>query len=119
MTLDMDLVRQILTDLEAVKWTNQAYEIKVDGYDDADVMYHVKMMGQAGLLNTLDSSTMDGPEIYPIDITWQGQQFFQKVKSDAIYQQAKSTVLQKTGALAFDLLAAVATRLAERAVFGS
>lgn len=119
MELDMDLVREILLELEQLPWTDSLHELELEGRSSKEVMYHVKMMGQANLLDIFQLNTHDGPGYYPIDITWEGQQFLAKIKSVEVYEQAKTTLLQKTGALAFDLLASVASRLAERAVFGS
>jgi len=62
---------------------------------------------------------MGGPSCLPIRLTWRGHEFLDTSRSDSLWDKAKSTVLNKTGGLAFDVLFSGLKELATRLALGA
>lgn len=102
----MDLVRQILIAAEAQEGGYVEVNLKIDGYTDDQIGYHVYLMGQAGLAEVADSSAMGStsPSAILLSITWKGHDFLDAAKSSSIWDQAKEKAKSVGGSLTFDLL---------------
>ncbi|MCF6156804.1 MAG: DUF2513 domain-containing protein [Candidatus Brocadia sp.] len=60
MKRDMDLVRQILLAIEAHKDMKQKIKLEIEGYSEEQIMYHVKILADAGLIEATDVSSFEG-----------------------------------------------------------
>src|SRR4051812_7449391 len=114
MKRDMDLCRCILQELEnspvGVTGTN-ACELSIEGHDRAEVRYHVRLLSDAGLIETVDSLfPAEGEVCVPRRLTWAGHEFLDASRKDTIWQTAKRIAVEKTGGLSFDVLKAVLTK---------
>jgi hypothetical protein len=118
----MDLCRRILQELETRSTGvtgSDAREVYLDGHDLADVRYHVRLLSDARLVETVNSMAPgEGEVCVPRRLTWAGHEFLKASRKETLWQKAKSTVLEKTGGLSFDVLKAFLTKLANDAVFG-
>lgn len=118
MKRDMDLVRQILIELEKMEFTGSPVVIPFEGYSETDVHYHVKIMGDANLLDVWWSDLEGGHTFYyPISITWAGHEFLAAARDDTRFNRAKDVVLEKTGALSFGVLNALLQKWMMEGVF--
>lgn len=118
MKRDMNLVRLILREVEKLDPTRGpvGLHFRDEGYDDATVFEHVRLMMDAGLL---DGAVMDG---YPTDgfvpqmsirgLTWIGHDFLANAADDDRWKSATDFVAKKAGSVAFDLLAEVLAKMA-------
>jgi hypothetical protein len=107
MQRDMDLVRKILKLVEAQENAlNVGWEIAIDGYTDEQIGYHIHLMGQAGLVISIDSTTMSdtSPSALVSSLTWQGHDFLESIKDDDLWAKAKKYVLAPAGGAAFTVL---------------
>jgi hypothetical protein len=121
MKRDMDLCRQILLDLEdnpeAVGWKGFTFEYEGRTYEE--VSYHVMLLHEAGLIEAVSHSQGPGHINWTAKkLTWPGHEFLDASRKDSVWQKAKSTVLEKTGGLSFEVLKAVVVQLAKDAVLG-
>jgi len=108
----MDLVRAILLDVESVAQLDvRMRNLHYDEWSKAQVTYHVKIMGQAGLLEVFDISTNDGTEIYPTSLTWAGHDYLDAVRSDTVWARVKKHLAKVGGEAPIDLIRQVATQL--------
>ncbi len=107
MRRDMDLVRKILKLVEAQETAlNIGWDLAVDGYSDEQIGYHIHLMGQAGLVVAIDSTTMSNtsPSAIAASLTWQGHDFLESIKDDDLWAKAKKHVLMPAGGAAFSVL---------------
>lgn len=108
MARDMDLVRKILLACQAVPAGQMLPQsLAIEGYSEAQVRYHVHLMGQADLLKVVDF-TIDqtGPQAFALSITWKGHDFADAANSSAIWSASKK-LMSKTGAVGLDVLLGV------------
>jgi len=119
MKRDMDLVRQLLLTIER-DGTPELQDVPiVEGHDARLVVYHVRLLKEAGLANAMDVSTLDGEEYIQIAMTWQGHEFLETVRDPEIWRKTK-TGAAKVGSFSIALIAdlAKATITAKAASLG-
>lgn len=119
MKRDMDLVRKILKlvqdDPNPNRFTSLT-PLEEEGYNREQIAYHVRLLAEAGLVETTDTSTLQGMSYGVRNLTWQGHDFLDASRDDTIWEKAKNIVLKKTGGLAFDTLKATLIDLGKNAV---
>lgn len=95
MKRDMDLVREIILALEDHP-TGYATDapLAFPGFTEAQVGYHVLIMGEAELL-TVDEMTAFGdstPNAVPVRLTWAGHEFADAVRNDTVWNNTKARI---------------------------
>jgi DNA-binding transcriptional ArsR family regulator len=90
---DMDLCRDILRLVEASP-DSAGPAIKIDGRSDEEMSYHIKLLGEAGLLEVGSADGRfikdDGRRIRlqkaysVISLTWQGHEFLDAARNDTV-----------------------------------
>lgn len=115
-----DLVRKILIYLDEKPDDRILTELKLEGHDANEVMYHLILMDQAGLIlceREVSSSTPDRViRVYPFSLTWQGHEFLEAFRSETRWNKAKEIIKTKSGALSMDVLKAVLIAMAKESV---
>ncbi|HZT20178.1 MAG TPA: DUF2513 domain-containing protein [Dongiaceae bacterium] len=113
MRRDMDLCREILRRVEAHPRGNEAFRLQIEGRSAEEVSYHVKILGQAGLLETYR-----GPAdvSMPVALTWAGCEFMDATRDDHRWRDVKARALRATGSLGFEVVKTVITHMTEAAV---
>jgi hypothetical protein len=108
MTRDMDLIRTILLKVEADPRFNGSFHsvraatLGITDHTDAEVIYHLVMLVDAGFLigNTRLASLGD---IVVSKLTWQGHEFLDSVRDPAIWAKTKNGATA-AGGFTVDLL---------------
>ena len=107
MKRDMDLVRKLLFEIEKCDdpW-GPHQSLKIDGYSNQVVSYHIKLLAEAGLIEAQDVSEMgaDGFRWWAGSLTWEGHEFLEAARDDARWNRTKKLVVEKAGGLAFEAL---------------
>jgi hypothetical protein len=100
MKRDMDLVRKILLAIEASPSGRAPEALQIEGYDAAQIGYHVVIMMEAGLVEGIDTSDMDspGPEASPTRLTWSGHEFLDAARPPERWERVKAMVAKVGGA---------------------
>jgi hypothetical protein len=109
MKRDMDLIRTILQKVESCEDPWGLHEtLDIEGYNQNEISYHIKLLHEAGLLNAQEVSEMgpDGFRWWPGSLTWAGQDFLNAAKDDSLWKKAKETVIKPGASFTFDLLLA-------------
>lgn len=103
MKRDMDLVRLIL---QTVEKEGGHKELHLDGYDDTQVGHHCYLLGQAGLLEVADTSSLSSSvsTAIPIALTWDGHDFLDAASDSTLWARAKTEVIGPAGGVAFSVL---------------
>ncbi len=111
MKRDMDLVRKILQKLESKGdplFSGMSIEpnlFSVEGYSENQVNYHLTIMGEAGLISIIDSSSKSDPfGAIPLRLTWAGHEFLETSRNEKLWSKAKKMLTEKIGGLSFEIL---------------
>jgi len=113
MQRDWDLIREILTALEARDSTRGGLAPGAfPNHPEEVVSYHFHLLHQAGLIDA-DIKKSGNTGIFGIarNLTWEGQEFLDKIRSDTLWNKIKSTVKDKGLDLTFDTIKAAAAAL--------
>jgi len=112
MKRNMDLVRDILLIVESTPANQHVGNIEPENYSDAEVLEHLEMLIDAKFLDGKVVRSGAGDErIYHVHVsalTWQGREFIDSVRNDALWQKTKSTIVEKGGSYTLDILKALA-----------
>jgi hypothetical protein len=115
MKRDMDLVRGILLALEA-RDPEESGAVHVDGYTERAVMYHSRLLMQAGLIEAIDSPVLqDAIRVIPLRLTWSGHEFLDAARSPAMWSAAKKRAGDGFASLPLDVVKALLTKTAKDA----
>lgn len=106
MKRDLNLVREILL------WANEQKEFAfyanpvLKDYTDDQISYHVYLMEQAGLVIAHNHQTIhdSGPNKILFCVTWDGHDFADAAKNDALWKKAALTILKEGKGFTFDLV---------------
>jgi len=107
MKRDFDLIRHMLSDIEAMPAGEAIREFKYPEYDLATIEEHVRLIDEAGFIKGEISDVMGGPRTCSIFITglsWEGHDFLDAMKDDNIWNKAKESVLKPGASITFGLL---------------
>ena len=112
MKRDMDLVRKILLNAEALP-PGPPLLYRVGEVEDLVLLHHLEMLIEAGLLRgKLSRSQGSRGDIIGISgLTWEGHEWIETVRSDRVWEETKATLQENDGALTFELAKAVAARV--------
>src|SRR5688572_11501611 len=116
MKRDMDLVRKILFKM-ADNDKHSSYSpghLKVDGYTQQQVDYHLKMMAQADLLHidTMEQTSYVSkspewttPKVYMsyYSVSWNGHEFLEAARDNTRWEKAKGAMAH-AGGFAVDVM---------------
>jgi YD repeat-containing protein len=100
----MDLVREILLEIESQPFTGEGLDLSIEGYTPEEITYHVMILCEAGLIDSEVLSTFSGTDWRPTRLTWDGHEFLAAARDESRWKTATSTVLEKAGGLAFEVL---------------
>src|SRR3989304_4745015 len=75
MKRDMDLVREILLKMEELPMKGDCHNIHIDGRSEEEIIYHVRIMHEAGLIEAIDFTATDGVDWRPKRLTYAGHEF--------------------------------------------
>jgi len=114
MTIDPELVRDILKDTEAIP----AKDFPIQGYsyegrDNFEIAAHVKQLINAGYLEgNVQSDNQNRPiRVAVFGLTILGQNFLSKAKSPTVWRQAVTKVSALGGGVALDVLKVVLEKI--------
>lgn len=117
MKRDMDLVRHIVFALEDHEH-GFAPQLKLEGYTEEQIGYHVHLMIQAGLVEGCDTTCLgnDSPSAEATSLTWAGHEFADAARSDTVWNKTKLVIKDKVGSVGIGLLIEVLKQQAKLAL---
>lgn len=106
MKRDMSLVRKILFWAEDQPTGCISANPQFGGISEETIGYHVYLMKQAGLVDAADATTLGSSSPYAIllEITWDGHDFADAIRDDALWKKATISVLKEGASFSFQLL---------------
>ena len=115
MKRNMDLVRLILKKVEECCHGDRFIPIGegwIGGHSKDEVVYHLQIMDEGGLIVGSDASSMSGPDYMPMRLTWYGHEVFDGIKDDGIWSEVKKSLSKVGDVASYDVLKALATKVA-------
>lgn len=117
MKRDMSLIRKLLFYFEEAQSTEHEDLPIIEGYDAKLIKYHIFLMYDSNLLqcNPVKSKTTDAIlYLTPLNLTWEGTEFLEKIRSDATWNKVKQTIESKGGVLTFSIINQVVDELVQQ-----
>lgn len=111
MKRDLDLVRTIMLAVEESPKPQYPDVSTPEGYDEETFEYHVGLLGQAGLLETRDTSTLGGVSYRIKSLTWKGHEFLDAVRQDTVWEKTKSSLGAQITSVGLEVIKGVANNL--------
>jgi len=116
MKRDPQLFREILLKCEAHEHGYAPMNLKIDGYTEEQVGYHVHLLGDAGYMDVISMNSFrsnKSPNAKPRSITHSGHEFLDVIRDDEVWKTTKG-VIAKTGGWTLGVIASVATQIVTR-----
>ena len=112
MKRDLDLVRQLMLQIEALP-AAPPVQYRMSEIEDPILLAHLEMLIEAGLVNGRISRSQGarGDVISVSGLTWQGHEWTEMVRSQSVWNDVKSAVLDGGGVLTFELTKAMAAKI--------
>ena len=113
MRRDMELIRLIL-----LKCQDGTPNVEIEGWDDAAVRYHRKVVIDAGLAEGIVKLDYTTPTDVPVSVmlnslTWRGHDFLEPIRSESNWVQIKRTLMSSGRELSIEMV-----KLAVREIVG-
>ena len=110
----MDLVRSILLEVEAAQRPLRIVELQPDGHSLPEVIYHVEIMRERGLL---DASILRGKGDVLLraevsGLTWDGQDYLDAIRDERVWDKAMDAIARTVGSCTFETMKAVCVKAA-------
>jgi len=122
MKRDLDLVRKILFAMEKDETQTKfgEGEPEIDGYEREDIVYHMRIMAQAGLLHVYKSELphlndahlqwrMPKTYVSSYSISWNGYEFLDAARDNTRWEKAKGA-MAKAGEFVLPVLMQLLTQ---------
>lgn len=103
MKRNMELVKEILSEVEARFDGGRPIELDIDGHSPEEISYHVMIMAEGGLLDAIDASARDF-DWRARRLTWQGHEFLAAARNDTVWRKALQLVKDKGASVPFEVL---------------
>jgi hypothetical protein len=112
MKRDLDLVRQLLLQIEALP-AGPPVQYRTSEIEDPVLLAHFELVLAAGLVNgkIARSQGARGDVISIVGLTWEGHEWIEMVRGESVWDETKSTLLDGAGALTYELSKIVAGRI--------
>ena len=108
MKRDMDLIRLILLDIEEKDNGSGRTVIIGDlGHPSEVVTEHLFLLKNAGFIEGIDASHMQGRDLLVQRLTWDGHEFLDTIRDPDVWAKTKSGA-EKVGAFSIDVLSDIA-----------
>jgi hypothetical protein len=105
MTRDFDLIRTILSEVQAAPPLSVLMHIEAGGADRATVIEHLELLIEAGLIEGRVRRVAMNDAVYTVTrLKWEGQDFLDAAKDDNIWHQAKTTIIESSKSFTFEML---------------
>ncbi len=91
MKLDKDLVQEILLQVEASPDPMGLVDLTLPDHLEEEIAYHVQILDEAGFIEALDLTTMDGYDWRPRRLTYEGHEFLDTLRDPVAWRYTKET----------------------------
>lgn len=108
MKRDMNLIRDLLLEIEANDdGSGRDVKIATDGHSQQELTEHLFMLYEAGFIEGIDASHMQGRVLLVQRLTWHGHEFLEVIRDQSIWEKTQDGMKQ-AGGFSIDLAKALA-----------
>lgn len=108
MKRDWDVIREVLIEVEGLDSDRRnSFSYNESGGQDASKVAHALLLWKAGFLEGMDAGSMGGAALLSPDLTWQGHDLLDTLRSKPVWDRIKSTAKEKGLELTFDTVKAL------------
>lgn len=104
MQRNLDLIRWILIEVEANNDPNEYVTPVVEGFPEVEVCHHIALMAQAGLISAVDRSAIGVYFWAAGQLTFQGHEFLECARDEALWNAVKSQAADACGGTIFEVI---------------
>lgn len=106
MKRNMELIREILMKVEEIPTPSNFDLIEIPGHEQEEISYHVKLLGDAGLLDVYDRRTLgpDGYRYAPMALTNAGHDLLDSMRSETVWRKARSRLRKVGGSASIEVV---------------
>jgi len=122
MKRDFELVRKLLFFFEAKEDPSVIEVPPIEGYPENIIKYHCTLLYDAGFLRCepVRSSTSERViKVLPFELTWDGHEFLDNIRSEGAWQEIKKFSKEKGLALSFNIVNELAKKLIINVISGA
>ncbi len=122
MKRDFELIRKLLFFFEEKEDPAHVEMPPIAGYSDIEIKYHCNLLYDAGFLwcePTVSTTSERIIKVLPFDLTWNGHEFLEKIRSDNIWKQMKTFSKEKGLTLSFNVVNELAKKFIINTVINS
>jgi hypothetical protein len=116
MKLNLDLVRAILLHIEAAPPNQDVGPIRLDGYDEDEVLAHLDLLAERDLIDANITRAGSGAKriyaAYVKSLTWEGHEFLDNARNEEVWSRTKALVKERGGSASFEIVKALLTQAA-------
>jgi len=112
MKRDWDVVRQVLTEIEA----GDRHKLQYHESKDAVATEHAFLLYDAGYIKAVNATTSDGRALISPELTWDGHELLDTIRSKTVWERIKQMAKDKGVELTFDSVKLFAAKALEMAV---
>ncbi len=117
MKRDMDLVRKIMLAVEASDRPLDSSLIRIGGYSGESITEHMRLLNEAGLIEGISAYSVEHRlKWIEMRLTWNGHDFLDAARNEAVWVETVSEVRKKTGAVPFEVLKSLLMDVARESV---
>ncbi|MDQ0208889.1 DUF2513 domain-containing protein [Alkalicoccobacillus murimartini] len=116
----MELVRLICLEVEEKGDARGTFVVpKFENYSRDQVMYHMKLLIEAGLISGMNQSTKMNLAVAATSLTWSDHEFLDAIKNDTVWTKVKKKVKEEGGSMPIQMVKALGMKFLEQQVFGT
>jgi hypothetical protein len=116
MKLNLDLARAILLHIEAAPPNQDVGPIRLEGYDEDEVLAHLELLTERDLIDANLTIAGSGAKriyaAYVKSLTWEGHEFLDNARNEEVWSRTKALVKERGGSASFEIVKALLTEVA-------
>ena len=119
MKRDFELIRALLFNFEQKENGNLVETPEIPEYNQSTINYHCRLLFDAGFLRCepIRSSTSDRViRVICSELTWDGHEFLERIKSDTVWRNIKNYAGEKGLALTFSVVTGITQKFISEAM---
>lgn len=113
MKRDMDLIRDLLLEIES---NENDEEINFEDRDKATVIYHLNLLKEIGYIDDFSEDILGS--LYAGQLTWEGNDYLDKIRDNSVWKKTKDVISQKGLPLVFDTIKTISSAFITAAAEG-
>ena len=109
MKRNFELIRQLLLRIEEDEPLDE-----IPGIDAEARVYHLRLLKQAGLIDAVNMSSLDGEDYHVNGLTWEGHDFLDQARNDSVWNTVRRKLKEQAVTVSMAILKSLLMKEARR-----